>query len=220
MTVNEADTAAQPAARLDGATSSNGARSTAPGVLASKSLERSKKASMASQKPAAKKDKPSPKANRSPSKPSPLGSSPPTNASDFESDCGRASSSSSSPLMSQLRRANGSRFSAATNDQVSLKRKAEDHHLRQDSPKRPQARVSSPSSSDAYYSASSVSPPTSHRILHAARTFKEDYANYERLYREIVCLPDPPADKVLKVKKMHQRLLSMKVEIAAAGAGF
>ena len=167
------------------------------------------------------------KRNTSPSKPSPLGSSPPTNASDMESEY--ASSSSSSPLITQLRRDAGSR--AQTNGlqiknlqngsltpRQGLKRGPEDDDLRRVSAKRRPSPPSSPPGADSY-SSSSTSPPSSYRILQVAKAFKDYYANYERLYRGLARSADPPLEQVQKVKKMHQRLLKMKAEIARSAGG-
>ncbi|KAI9805832.1 MAG: hypothetical protein M1825_000446 [Sarcosagium campestre] len=157
-----------------------------------------------------------------PSKPSPLGSSPPTNASDMDSEPTGVSSSSSSPLISQVRRpvqASAQRNGVHRSDQQDpngrtplLKRKAEDSEpQRIESQKR---RQTSPLSSECY-SSSSLSPPSNHQTVELARKFKETHARYERLYRELARTKEaPPQEKVKQVIDLHKRLEIMKGDIA------
>ncbi|KAI9850553.1 MAG: hypothetical protein M1838_005475 [Thelocarpon superellum] len=124
-------------------------------------------------------------AKTSPPIPSPLGSSPPTNASEIEMEDVRGSSSSSSssstPLMSQVRAGAGS-----------LKRKAEDSE--------PRGKRSSSAASSS--------------LLEKAKKFKREYPEYERLYRALMRQSRPLPEQVAKVQKMHQRLHRLKEEIA------
>lgn len=172
----------------------------------------------------------------SPLKPSPLGSSPPTNASDLENDKlpqrTSISSTASTPLIAQARSAKpkpdaAKRLpeSAENTSEHSLKRKAgdidsgiHDHNVpitngdMSPAPKRAKTSVPSPPAMDS----SSESTPISLNLLDQARRFKEYYAKYERLYREVSVQANPAADKVDRLVKMHERLQSMKDEIARA----
>ena len=172
----------------------------------------------------------------SPHKPSPLGSSPPTNASDLDNEAPSylASSSSSSPLITQ-------RPGAATpthrpgvarvvqkairnTSERPLKRKAGD--LDSDIPtldvpsanghinpaKRHQTSAISPPASES--SNSSISPPSRNITIEMAKKFKAFYAKYEKLYREVSSSREPSQDKLEHVLKMHKRLMAMKTEIA------
>ena len=178
--------------------------------------------------------------SRSPFKPSPLGSSPPTNASDLEIDgLGLPeSSSSSTPLISQSRPVNGSTPTSfagsmrpapksVADGSAMLKRKANDidsgihDHVdprtvggRGSSPKRQKTSMSPPTSNPSTVSSRSTSDsPTAanhHDRLMLAQNFKTDYAIYERLYKEVYAWRDAPTDKIKEVLKMHERLLGMK----------
>ena len=172
----------------------------------------------------------------SPMKPSPLGSSPPTNASDFENE-GRSylgSSSSSSPLVTQNRKIAGrkehnpgtahktQRPVQNTSDHT-LKRKANDvdsdiHNHgtpvtngHAHPAKRQQIAVTSSQESD---SSSGASPPLISAIIQKAQQFKNYYARYEKLYRELSGLANPPREKTDALMKMHNRLQELKQEIA------
>jgi RNA polymerase II elongation factor ELL len=178
------------------------------------------------------------KSKASPSKPSPLGSSPPTNASDIESEDRNDSSSSSTPLISQIRRSqqtgannsySASRKSESAPKANGVKRKADNAYNDSNKRRQPAAggSISSPppssssssvagipaTSRNSYNSASSASPPASHHVLQLANNFKELYAKYERLYSELVTMVHPPEEKVKRVKEMHRRLEGMKMEI-------
>ncbi|KAI9806437.1 MAG: hypothetical protein M1833_003624 [Piccolia ochrophora] len=159
--------------------------------------------------------------NNSPPKPSPLGSSPPTNASDLDSEPYAASSSSSSPLILQARRAAEPAAPRSSHiprheNQPRLnglpKRKTEypdssQHQLGK------RQRISTAASDS--YSSSSASPPSNLQTVVLAQRFKAYHAKYNRLYRELANAHEtPPQEKVKRVVEMHKRLETMKVEIA------
>lgn len=176
-------------------------------------------------------------------KPSPLGSSPPTNASDFDNDNmvshASTSSNSSTPLLAQSGRllATSKAISSAVEVQSesspnaskhSLKRKADelDSGIHKDvvpltnghmSPnKRSKTSVLSPPATDASDSSTALD---NHRFtLERAQRFKRYYMKYERLYREISMTSKPSAEKVEQVKAMHQRLIELKNQISRAVA--
>jgi len=183
-----------------------------------------------------------PRNTSSPHKPSPLGSSPPTNASDFENDgqSYNASSSSSSPLILQIHKAT---VTPTTDPTISrpastitqraeniskhtLKRKADSIETdlpssythptnpQQGSNKRHQSSAVSPPTSDS----SGASPTPSYQTLMVAKRFKGYHAKYEKLYRELSNSPEPAQEQVKKVIDMHNRLTAMKVEIARAAS--
>lgn len=189
-----------------------------------------------------KKDSTRSRTTSSAHKPSPLGSSPPTNASDFENDGQSyiASSSSSSPLILQTRKSTvtptpdptGSRLGSTVTQGVEngskhmLKRKADsietdlpstNNHAvnpQQGSNKRHQSSASSPLTSDS----SGASPTPSYQTLMIAKRFKGYHAKYEKLYRELSNSPEPAQEQVKKVIDMHNRLTTMKMEIARAAS--
>lgn len=162
----------------------------------------------------------------SPHKPSPLGSSPPTNASDLENG---ASSASSISLVSQAQKMNmkSNAFAPPVNGHArntsehSLKRKADDldsdihaHGNPQtngnvNGTKRHKGSAGTPSTSE-----SSNSPLGTSNALKRAQDFKTYYAKYEILYREVSESTDAPQEKIDNVKRMHQRLIELKDEIA------
>ena len=161
----------------------------------------------------------------SPHKPSPLGSSPPTNASDLENG---VSSASSTSLVSQPQKMNSkpkgvgppANGHARNTSEHSLKRKADDLdsdiHAHANPPtnglvngtKRHKASAMSPSTSE-----SSNSSVVNSSALKRAQDFKTYYAKYQILYREVSESTDAPRDKVENVKRMHQRLIELKQEI-------
>ncbi|KAI4196847.1 MAG: hypothetical protein LQ350_006313 [Teloschistes chrysophthalmus] len=176
----------------------------------------------------------------SPLKPSPLGSSPPTNASDLDNDNHlhqTSSSTSSTPLFSQSRNPQPSsrmRPEAAkqTPNRVEfssdrpLKRKANDiesgiHNHKVsgteglNTPAAKRAKTSLPSP-PAFDSSSSDSSPFSENLLSQAQRFKNVYSNYEQLYQELSAQDNPAAEKVDRLMKMHERLESMKDDIGRA----
>ena len=158
----------------------------------------------------------------SPHKPSPLGSSPPTNASDLENG---VSSASSTSLVSQMNsKPNGigppANGHARNTSEHSLKRKADDLdsdiHAHANPPtngnvngtKRHKVSTTSPSTSE-----SSNSSLINSSALKRAQDFKTYYAKYQVLYQEVSESTDAPRDKVDNVKRMHQRLIELKQEI-------
>lgn len=173
----------------------------------------------------------------SPHKPSPLGSSPPTNASDLDNDSLSllASSTSSTPLVAQARKTNNptqaallgnSRSTpqpAQNNSDNSLKRKANTidssihnhNHTLVDGPinstKRQKGSILSPPTSD---SSNSSPPPIRSETIDLAQRFKTFHAKYEKQYRELTGCRDPPKEEVDKLLKMHDRLVAMKDEIS------
>ncbi|KAL8694606.1 MAG: hypothetical protein Q9218_000788 [Villophora microphyllina] len=217
---------------------SNGTKQSPSTIDTSSSRHRSSDASQsstASSKPSRQRT------TSSPLKPSPLGSSPPTNASDLENDhrvhLTSNSSSSSTPLLSQSRNPPANtklrpeaakrppQLSEPSSD-ASLKRKANDialgthdhKALVTDGPnppaaKRPKTSMASPSTFD---SSSGDSSPFSENLLSQAQRFKNVYANYERLYQELSSQINPAAEKMDRLMKMHERLESMKDDIARA----
>ncbi|KAL9600791.1 MAG: hypothetical protein Q9219_002929 [cf. Caloplaca sp. 3 TL-2023] len=177
----------------------------------------------------------------SPLKPSPLGSSPPTNASELENDSQLLNTSNSStastPLLAQPRSASlvtkqrpdpTKRLPnpAVNTSEHSLKRKADDidsgihnhdvpsvnGHI---TPAAKRAKTSAPLS-PAADSSSSDSSPIPHSVLSQAQRFKEYYAKYELLYREISTQAGAAPEKIDTLVKMHKRLQTMKDEIARA----
>lgn len=179
----------------------------------------------------------------SPQKPSPLGSSPPTNASDAptrsrsSSQNQSSSSSSSSPLISQLSRAKVTRTVAnATKPPVQtngvkptravnpLKRKAEPDRLSVAHASTGRAagnlehkrrRAVSTSSGG---STGSTSPPMSHELLRQqlrekSQKFKQFYARYRSLHDSLTTQTDPSRADLDKLQRQHTRLQHMKKEI-------
>ncbi|KAI9706589.1 MAG: hypothetical protein M1836_003596 [Candelina mexicana] len=168
----------------------------------------------------------------SPQKPSPLGSSPPTNASDIDNEAGsyNLTSTATSPTVSQTQGEtptpnpqNGTAYLEMTSRNTSeraLKRKADDidsiiHNHAPSSTKRHQGDLATGTSSD---SSDSASPISIHQTLVLAQRFKKYYAQYEKMHRELSQLSNPPADRVRKITDMHNRLMSMKADIAKAAA--
>ena len=161
----------------------------------------------------------------SPHKPSPLGSSPPTNASDLENG---VSSASSTSLVSQPQKMNfkpngvgpPANGHARNTSEHSLKRKADDLdsdiHAHAHGPtngnvngtKRHKVSATSPSTSE-----SSNSSLVNSGALKRAQDFKTYYAKYKILYEEVSESTDAPRDKVENVKRMHHRLIELKREI-------
>ena len=167
----------------------------------------------------------------SPHKPSPLGSSPPTNASDLENG---ASSASSNSLVSHAQKTNTKPVGvgpavnghARNTSEHSLKRKADDldsdihaHGNAQtngnvNGTKRLKTSAVSPSTSET-----SSSPLATSHALKRAQDFKTYYARYEILYREVSESTDAPQEKIDNVKRMHQRLVELKDEITRGLVG-
>ncbi|KAL8731942.1 MAG: hypothetical protein Q9166_003074 [cf. Caloplaca sp. 2 TL-2023] len=177
----------------------------------------------------------------SPHKPSPLGSSPPTNASDLDNDSQlqltSTSSTSSTPLVAQGRTAANSLKprpdaskrlpdTAEQSSQPSLKRKADDKvsdshanylpltngHITATA-KRVKTSVPSPPPMD---SSSSESSPISDNVMAQAQRFKDFYTKYDRLYQELSTQANAAPEKIDQLVKMHERLRSMKDGISRA----
>ena len=161
----------------------------------------------------------------SPHKPSPLGSSPPTNASDLENG---VSSASSNSLVSQAQKTNTKpngvgppvNGHARNTSEHSLKRKADD--LDSDIHAHGNLAINGQVNGTKRHKASAVSPSTSEssnsslansHALKRAQDFKTYYAKYEILYREVSESTDVPQEKIDNVKRMHQRLVELKDEI-------
>lgn len=178
----------------------------------------------------------------SPHKPSPLGSSPPTNASDLDNDATSqvTSSNSSTPLATQSRIMSGINvpINARTSSQVvtkttetSLKRKAYEIEATTHNPsssltnarnnpvKRQKSSILSPppsdsSSSTATTNRSSSSPSIRSLTIDQALHFKKYYAKYEKLHRELSERRDRSEADVEKLFTMHKRLVALKDEIS------
>lgn len=182
----------------------------------------------------------------SPQKPSPLASSPPTNASEIRthsrsSSQNYASSSSSSPLITQLSRpkqqpakttSSGATKAAQTNGPVKkteasnpLKRKAEADRLTVPQPnaasranttlEHKRRRAVSTSSGG---STGSASPPLSYELLRQqlrekSQKFKQYYSKYRSLHDAMATHPDPPRAELDRLNRQHKRLQLMKKEI-------
>lgn len=174
----------------------------------------------------------------SPHKPSPLGSSPPTNASDLDNDATShlTSSNSSTPLATQSRIISGTTVSinARTSSQVApktteipLKRKADEIEAnvntssltngRSNPVKRHKAPILSPPPSDRSSSTATTSrssSPIRSRTIDKALHFKTYYAKYEKLHRELSERRDRSEADVEKLFTMHKRLVALKDEIS------
>lgn len=182
----------------------------------------------------------------SPHKPSPLGSSPPTNASDLDNDSRPISSTSSTPLIAQVRApqpGNTKQLSGATRDESTpmktlngpRKRKATDEDTDIHDIDPPLTNGSSMTNghfnSAKRYKISPISPPTSdssvnsgtnarRQVLEQAQRFKTFWGKYRALYTEVAALPkDVPNKKFDDLMRMHERLEGMKYEIAKAAPG-
>ena len=177
----------------------------------------------------------------SPHKPSPLGSSPPTNASDLDNDSRPISSTSSTPMVAHARVPPSKDVSDVSGPGLTpesssngrpLKRKATDEDADLRDTRHPLTNGTSMtngySSSAKRYKASPVSPPTSEssmetkskikrETLEEAKLFKIFYAKYQALYAEVDALPrDAPNKKFDDLMEMHERLAVMKADITKA----
>ena len=176
----------------------------------------------------------------SPHKPSPLGSSPPTNASEFGSHL-QPSSSLTSPASKTLGtpngvngvsghhlysedatpvHANGYQTATPPSSDASLKRKANDmesgihNHdgLRINGLTNGNKRRHTSSLQRPECSDSSTSPLSDHELMLAtAQRFKDLHAKYVRSYKEAA--KNPSDEGMSRVIRMHERLESMKKEI-------
>lgn len=181
--------------------------------------------------------------SNSPQKPSPLGSSPPANASEIRthsrsSSQNYASSSSSSPLITQLSRpkqqttSSGATKATRTNGSVKkteasnpLKRKAEADRLtvpqsnagvRANATLEHKRRRAVSTSSGG--STGSASPPLSYELLRQqlrekSQKFKNFYSKYRTLHDSLATHPDPPRAELDRLNKQHKRLQLIKKEI-------
>ena len=168
----------------------------------------------------------------SPHKPSPLGSSPPTNASDFDNP--EQSSTSSTPLISQMSKVNAPQngVSPRVNGHArnaslhSLKRKACDLDSDMHNHGVPMTNGSlngytnGKVTSGKRHKASDITPPTTDsddeplaRALKKAQSFKKYYASYEKQYREVSQIENPPQEKLDELMRMHTRLAELKEQI-------
>ncbi|KAL8800676.1 MAG: hypothetical protein Q9182_004990 [Xanthomendoza sp. 2 TL-2023] len=177
----------------------------------------------------------------SPHKPSPLGSSPPTNASDLDNDSQLQltsnSSTSSTPLNGQggnavpgskARPEAGKRLpnSVERCSQPSLKRKAAEvssggraadlpvtNGQMAPAAKRVKTSVPSPPTTD---SSSNASPMQAEEVMGQAERFKKYYAKYQLLYEELAGQTNPALEKMDRLMEWHRRLQSMKDDISRA----
>ena len=185
----------------------------------------------------------------SPLKPSPLGSSPPTNASEFEqygpsspSITPPSSKKSNTPgdsghingrtrnIYEAASSTNGYRpiTSSSSSSDTPLKRKANDldsdihnhsntltnGYAKSSKRHRPSTEPTPPESD------SSGSPLSEHELaIQEAQRFKTLHAKYAKAYQEVAQHPNPPAERIHKVKRMHQRLAEMKRSITMAVTG-
>ena len=185
----------------------------------------------------------------SPHKPSPLGSSPPTNASDLESTV--PSSTSSTPPTMQVQSQNSipnvlghqeDGHTHKTSEHI-LKRKADDldsdihtHETpymngntdsqlgnitggKAKGNDKPAKRRKDSSDESSAGSDSSGSPSAQSLALEQAHQFKRYYARYEIMYREVSESEDVSQEKIETVKRMHNRLVSIKDEISKSLVG-
>ena len=173
----------------------------------------------------------------SPHKPSPLGSSPPTNASDLEQNGETqhaVTSSSSAAVVAQTGKVNGNpvpRTGVAqpvtkpilNTSEHTLKRKADDidsgihdHHVPFTNGNINSVKRQRPSPPTPPSSASDPSPQPINELLVKAQRFKQYYADYEKLYRDVTQMANPPQEQVDLVLRKHQRLNELKTEIGRA----
>lgn len=156
----------------------------------------------------------------SPHKPSPLGSSPPTNASDLENTA--RSSKSSTPAHGNNSTPNG--VGLGIEGQMRKKRKAEDMdpNLHRHSSPVTNGNVNGDNKSvkrqkvseeESPSSNSSGSPATSQLVLDRAEDFRKYYANYKKQYTEIAQMGDAPQEKIDALMRMHHRLSELKGQI-------
>ena len=176
----------------------------------------------------------------SPHKPSPLGSSPPTNASDFENP-GR-SSSSSTPLTTHTHKSNatpngvglGINGHTRNSSDQPLKRKACDLDSDIHNHGSPLANGVTNGYVNGYMNGTVKRQKTSDGSPHSdssdellardvalkkAQDFKKYYANYEKQYVEISHMENPPQEKIDELMKMHRRLAELKDQITSGLIG-
>ena len=180
----------------------------------------------------------------SPHKPSPLGSSPPTNASDLDNP-GRTPNSSSSSLSTQGYKSN------ATPNGVGLginghTRNSSDHVLKRkacdlDADIHDHGGPVTNGVINGYvngYTNGNTGPVKRQKMsdqspnsdssdellardvtLRKAQDFKKYYANYEKQYREISQMAEAPKERVDELMKMHRRLAELKDQITRGLVG-
>ncbi|MCJ1448693.1 MAG: hypothetical protein MMC23_009210 [Stictis urceolatum] len=173
------------------------------------------------------------RSNSSPMKPSPLGSSPPTNASDMDNDyavkSSKSSSSSNSPLINHrhemIARKAPARTSAPAveNPDRGLKRKANDldsnihHHggnVETSSYERPSKRhMSSSASSTRSDSPDDAMSLLSEKNIEDSQRFMRQWHIYVKNLKELKAMKHPPRDKVEKLHRMHKKLAEHKSQI-------
>ncbi|KAI9893000.1 MAG: hypothetical protein M1814_000884 [Vezdaea aestivalis] len=164
-----------------------------------------------------------PRNNSSPNKPSPLGSSPPTNASDFETDQHyHASSSSSSPLINELKRGitNGTNASKqalkSTAAESALEKKvAAVNGIKASKDSQPANRHRQMPST----SSTSSSSPTQDSTMRLAQKFKANYLKYEKAYKEAQASSHPSQKVIEELHSWSKRLGQMKQQIVQAVSG-
>ena len=178
----------------------------------------------------------------SPVKPSPLGSSPPTNASDLDLDLDKlpllasSSSNSNSPALNagkDLASTNVKTLSRATvpspngSSDRTLKRKANDldsdihrhsSHPSDRPAKRHQPQPQPPASQSQITPpvsdrSSSTSPTVSVDTLAMAQNFKLFYEKYAKMHHELAAAKEPDEEKVNQLVRMRERLKGIKKEI-------
>lgn len=176
----------------------------------------------------------------SPRKPSPLGSSPPTNASDLDNNV--HSSNTATPQISKVRKDNltPNGASIAVNGHTrntpehTLKRKAGDldSGIHNHGPSLTNGNVNSKVNGNVNVSKrqktspigssssdSSDSPLARNIALKKALDFKRYYANYEKQYQEVNRMNEAPAEKVEELIRMHHRLSELKDQITRGLVG-
>ena len=169
----------------------------------------------------------------SPHKPSPLGSSPPTNASDFETAA--RSSNSSTPMVTQPRKNNGTPngVGLGVDGDVRNKRKADaidsdPYHGSSLTNGNVNGNVNGNSNPAKRQKTSEMEPPTSdsgespaahNLVLDRAKDFKKYYANYKKQYNEVAQMKEPPQEKIDALMKMHHRLAELKSQITIGLVG-
>lgn len=179
----------------------------------------------------------------SPHKPSPLGSSPPTNASDLE-DAGR-SSKSSTPLTTQARKSIGTpngvglgiNGHARITSEHSLKRKAGDldSNIHSHSSSLTNGVTNGyvngymngntgsakrqKTSGDSPRSDSSDDLEARRIAVEKAQDFKKYYAKYEKQYQEVSQMTNAAQEKIEELMKMHRRLTELKDQITRGLVG-
>ncbi|QKX55628.1 uncharacterized protein TRUGW13939_02725 [Talaromyces rugulosus] len=181
--------------------------------------------------PASRQTKPT-----SPTKPSPLASSPPTNASDFDNstqNSGQTSSSSSSPLMTQVSRQPKARPATTTKLKEAARPngvvKPLPNALKRKTPAEPtpagrmngdDVKRRRPLHSPSGTSSGSASPPLNRdslrqQLRQKSVEFKKLYSRYRTLHDSLVKQTDPTPSDLTRLRQLHNRVLQMKKDIWA-----